>query len=61
MKYQIIDRFTLKEKFKIWLGLHDKENFECWCHGRKVIVHLSPSYSIILGSYCPHGYVEVLK
>ena len=59
--YQIINGFTLKEKFKIWLGMHNKNNFECYSCGRKVKVHLTPSYSIILGAYCPHGYVEVLK
>jgi hypothetical protein len=51
----IISRFTLKEKLKLWIGIHDRFNFECISYGRKIRVHLHTTKQY------PYGYVEVLK
>lgn len=59
--YKIIEKFTLKEKIKMVIGIHDRNNFECYINNRKCRVHLNSSYSITLGKYCPNGYVEVLR
>ena len=55
--YLIIQRFTLKEKIKILLGINNKEIFECWCGNRKFKVHLKGN---TLQGF-PYGSVELLK
>lgn len=55
--YLIIQRFTLKEKIKILLGINNRDNFECWYNSRKFKVHLKGNTS----QGFPFGYVELLK